>query len=110
MGSGVGDFGWRACRGPRAGVLKDLGFWRPRSRLRVPSAEGGCCRRDIVVGQAERWERRRQGVAHELSSAIEGTGQRRGGGAGVAGPATSIPPPPPTGTIPTFSSPPPSSP
>jgi len=26
MGSGVGDFGWRACRGPRAGVLKDLGF------------------------------------------------------------------------------------
>src|ERR1700748_1776442 len=26
MGSGVGDFGWRACRGPRGGVLKDLGF------------------------------------------------------------------------------------
>src|SRR6516164_2173277 len=26
MGSGVGDFGWRACRGPRAGVLKDLGL------------------------------------------------------------------------------------
>ena len=26
MGSGVGDCGWRACRGPRAGVLKDLGF------------------------------------------------------------------------------------
>src|SRR5215472_15659653 len=26
MGSGVGDFGWRACHGPRAGVLKDLGF------------------------------------------------------------------------------------
>jgi len=26
MGSGVGDFGWRACRGPRAGVLEDLGF------------------------------------------------------------------------------------
>jgi len=26
MGSGVGDFGWRACGGPRAGVLKDLGF------------------------------------------------------------------------------------
>src|SRR5215470_5673248 len=78
MGSGVGDFGWRACRGPRAGVLKDLGFWWPRSRLKVPSAECGCCRRDIVVGQAERWERRQQGVAHELSSPIEGTGQKRG--------------------------------
>ena len=26
MGGGVGDLGWRACRGPRAGVLKDLGF------------------------------------------------------------------------------------
>src|SRR5262249_61698207 len=94
MGSGVGDFGWRACRGPRAGVLKDLGFWRPRSRLKVPSAEGGCCRRDIVVGQAERWERRRQGVAHELSSAIEGAGQRRGGGGGVGGPGEGQPPPP----------------
>ena len=22
MGSGVGDFGWRACRGPRAGVAE----------------------------------------------------------------------------------------
>src|SRR6516165_5600115 len=64
---------WAPCR--RA---EGSGFWRPRSRLRVPSAECGCCRRDIVVGQAERWERRQQGVAHELSSAIEGTGQKRG--------------------------------
>ena len=44
----------------------------------MPSAECGCCRRDSVVGQAERWERRQQGVAHELSSPIEGTGQKRG--------------------------------
>ena len=26
MGRVVGDFGWRACRGPGAGVLKDLGL------------------------------------------------------------------------------------
>ena len=77
MGSGVGDFGWRACRGPRAGVLKDLGFGGRRSRLKVPS-ECGCYRRDIVVGQAERWERRQQGVAHELSSLIDGVGHCRG--------------------------------
>src|SRR5262249_47632061 len=42
MGSGVGDFGWRACRGPRAGVLKDLGFGG-RGR--------GCgCHRQSVAG------------------------------------------------------------
>src|SRR6202007_2622468 len=69
----LGSVAWGACQ--RA---EGSGFWRPRSRLRAPSAECGCCRRDIVVGQAERWERRQQGVAHEVSSLIERTGQKRG--------------------------------
>src|SRR6516225_6912443 len=40
MDSGVGDFGWRACRGPRAGVLKDLGFGgRGRGFVRLTSEQ-----------------------------------------------------------------------
>src|SRR6516164_6919157 len=77
MGSGVGDFGWRACRGPRAGVLKDLGL------AAEVEAEGAIGRVWLLPAGYRRRTGGAMGAAttgccYELSSAIEGTGQKRG--------------------------------